>query len=158
MGSRAVSLGHDFLAQYTHTIPALKVGRFMSGATLETPFSQVAVHASRTLGHSAQDAVKEFYDKPSLVRLHLNICYMIDAPENAVRIKVFQNKREVFPESYDSSPYYPATDEYTRMPSIGENVELEFKPDKIQSSTLLIVIDTPDGQHAETTFDLAALR
>jgi len=130
----------------------------MSGATLETPFSQVAVHASRTLGHSAQDAVKEFYDKPSLVRLHLNICYMIDAPENAVRIKVFQNKREVFPESYDSSPYYPATDEYTRMPSIGENVELEFKPDKIQSSTLLIVIDTPDGQHAETTFDLAALR
>jgi hypothetical protein len=81
-----------------------------------------------------------------------------DAPENAVRIKVFQNKKEVIPESYDSSPYYPATDEYTRIPSIGENVELAFKPNKIQSSTLWIVIDTPDGQHAETTFDLAALR
>jgi hypothetical protein len=43
----------------SHTIPELKVGRFTSDVTLETPFSQVAVHASRTLGYIAQDAVKE---------------------------------------------------------------------------------------------------
>jgi hypothetical protein len=111
-----------------------------------------------TLGYKAQDAVREFYDKPTVVRLHLDICYKINAPENAVRIKIIQNKKEVFPESSDSSPYYPATDKYTQMPSIGEKVELEFKPNKIESSTLLIVIDTPDGQHAETAFDLRTLR
>jgi hypothetical protein len=63
LGTRATSLGPDFLAQYTHTIPTLKVGRFTSGATLETPFGQVAVHASSTLAYSAQNAVKEFYGR-----------------------------------------------------------------------------------------------
>jgi hypothetical protein len=151
-------LGADFLVQYSRVIPELQAGRFTSKATLETPFTQVAIHASKTLGYKAQDAVREFYDKPTVVRLHLDICYKINAPENAVRIKIIQNKKEVFPESSDSSPYYPATDEYTQMPSIGEKVELEFKPNKIESSTLLIVINTPDGQHAETAFDLRTLR
>jgi hypothetical protein len=158
LGTRQTSLGADFLVQYSRVIPELQAGRFTSKATLETPFTQVAIHASKTLGYKAQDAVREFYDKPTVVRLHLDICYKINAPENAVRIKIIQNKKEVFPESSDSSPYYPATDEYTQMPSIGEKVELEFKPNKIESSTLLIVINTPDGQHAETAFDLRTLR
>jgi hypothetical protein len=158
LGMRQTSLGADFLVQYSRVIPELQAGRFTSKATLETPFTQVAIHASKTLGYKAQDAVREFYDKPTVVRLHLDICYKINAPENAVRIKIIQNKKEVFPESSDSSPYYPATDKYTQMPSIGEKVELEFKPNKIESSTLLIVINTPDGQHAETAFDLRTLR
>lgn len=158
LGTRQTSLGADFLVQYSRVIPELQAGRFTSKATLETPFTQVAIHTSMTLGYKAQDAVREFYDKPTVVRLHLDICYKINAPENAVRIKIIQNKKEVFPESSDSSPYYPATDEYTQMPSIGEKVELEFKPNKIESSTLLIVINTPDGQHAETAFDLRTLR
>jgi len=158
LGTRQTSLGADFLGQYSHAIPELKVGRFRSNVAIETPFSQVALHASETLGYSAQDAVKEFHDKPTLVRLHLEICYKIGAPENAVKIKVIQNKKEIFPESYDSSAYYPATDKHTQVSSIGEKVVMEFEPNRIESSTLLIVIDTPDGQHAETVFDMGTLR
>lgn len=158
LGTRQPSLGADFLAQYSYAIPELKIGRFTSKVTIETPFSQVAVHASKTLGYSAQDAVKEFYDKPAMVRLRFEICYKIGAPENAVKIKILQNKKQISPESYDSAPYYPATDEYTQVRSIGEEVEMEIQPNKIASSTLLILVDAPDGQHAEAAFDLRALR
>lgn len=158
LGTRATTLGPDFLREYTQNLPKLKVGRYTSVIRLETPFSQIAAASAKKLGYSAQDAVKEFLGRPLAFRILMDICYKIDAPEDAVRIKVFQNKKEIFPESYDSSPYYPATDEYTRVSSIGEKVELEFKPNKIESSTLLIVIDAPDDQRAETAFDLQTLR
>lgn len=158
LGTRATTLGPDFLREYTQNLPELKVGRFTSVIRLETPFSQIAAASAKKLGYSAQDAVKEFLGKPLAFSISMDICYKIDAPENAVRVKVSQNKKEVVPESYDSSPYYPAADKHTRVSSIGEKVELEFKPNKIESSTLSIVIDTPDGQHAETAFDLRALR
>lgn len=158
LGTRATTLGPDFLREYTQNLPELKVGRFTSVIRIETPFSQIAAASATKLGYNAQDAVMEFRGKPLAFRISMDICYRIDAPENAVRVRVFQNKKEVFPESYDSSPYYPATDKYTRVSSIGEKVELEFKPNKIESSNLLIVIDTPDGKHVETAFDLRALR
>lgn len=158
LGTRATSLGPDFLREYTQNLPELKVGRYTSVIKLETPFSQIAAASANKLGYSAQDAVKEFRGKPLAFRISMDICYKIDAPENAVRIKVFQNEKEVFPETYSSSPYYPATDKYTRVSSIGERVEVEFKPNKIESTTLLIAIDTPDGQRAEIAFDLQTLR
>lgn len=158
LGTRATTMGNDFLREYTQNLPELKVGRFTSAIRIETPFGQIAAASATKLGYSAQDAVKEFLGKPLAFRISMDICYRIDAPENAVRVGVFQNKKEVFPETYASSPYYPATDKYTRVSSIGEKVEVEFKPNKIESSNLLIVIDTPDGQHVETVFDLRALR
>lgn len=158
LGTRATTLGPDFLREYTQNLPELKVGRYTSVIRIETPFSQIATASAKKLGYSAQDAVQEFLGKPLVFRISMDICYKIDAPENAVRVKVFQNKKEVFPESYNSSPYYPAADKYARVSSIGEKVEVEFRPNKIESSTLLIVIDTPEGQHAETALDLRALR
>lgn len=158
LGTRATTLGPDFLREYTQSIPELKVGRFASVIRLETPFSQIAIASAKRVGYSAQDAVQEFLGKPLAFRISVGICYKIDAPENAVRIKVLQNKKEIVLESYKSSPYYPASDEYTRVSSIGEKVEMEFQPSNVESSTLLIVVDTPDGRHAEAVFDLQTLR
>lgn len=158
LGTRQATLGATFLAEYAHKIPNLKAGAFTSEARIVTPFTQVAEYSSRTIGYSAQDAVKDFFGKPAEVLMYLDICYMTNAPPNAVRIKVIQNRKEITPESEDRSAYYPATDEYTRMPSIGEQIQLRFKAEKMDSSTLTIQIETPDGQHAETEFDLQTLR
>lgn len=158
LGIRQASLGATFLAEYAHKIPNLKAGAFTSEARIVTPFTQVAEHSSRTIGYSAQDAVKDFVGKPLEVLMYLDICYMTNAPPNAVKIKVIQNRKEITPESEDRSAYYPATDEYTRMPSIGEQIQLRFNAEKIDSSALTIRIDTPDGQHAEVEFDLQTLR
>jgi hypothetical protein len=158
LGKRQTSLGATFLAEYTHAIPELRAGAFVSEARIETPFFHVAEYASSKLEYHAQDAVTDFLGKPAVTRIFLGIYYKSDAPPNSVKVKVLQNKKEIVPESFESSPFYPATDEYTFIPSVGERIHLEFKPEKFDSSDLTILIDTPDGQHAKCQFDLQALR
>lgn len=160
LGTRQAVAGSNFLLEYRHTIPTLKVGEnFVTRVRIETPFLQVADHASKALNYSAQAAVKDFYDKPAVFRMYLEICYMQDAPlPNAVTITVLQNDKEIPPKSDDRSAFFPATDPYTYMPNIGEKVKLEFDPQKLDSSTLIVRIDTPDGQHGKTEFDLQSLR
>jgi len=102
--------------------------------------------------------VKEFYGKAMIFRVYLDICYKPDAPLNAIRIKVMQNKKEIIPLSAESSPYIPRVDELATLPPNGEQVHLEFKSSRIDSSTLTFLIETPDNQHAEVDFDLQTLR
>ena len=66
LGSKGPSQGQAFLGEYTHAVNALKVGACTSAVSVETPFAHVAVHASRAVNFSAQDAVKEFLGKPAV--------------------------------------------------------------------------------------------
>jgi hypothetical protein len=158
LGTRLNGMSPDFLARYTHEIPKLTLGRYHSFASMETPFTQIAVLSSKKLNYSAQDAVKEFLGKPLLFHLHLEICFMLNAPAGALKVRIIQNKKELLPDTSERSLFFPASDEYTSPPPIGETMELEFKADKIDSSTLSIIVDTPDGQHAHLDIDLSALR
>jgi hypothetical protein len=63
--------------------------------SVETPFAHVAVHASKIIHYSAQDAVKEFLGKPAALRMHLDICYLAGASENALKIAVLENKKGI---------------------------------------------------------------
>lgn len=158
LGTRQTSLGPDFLAKYTREIPELSLGRFHSFASLETPFTQVAIFSSKKLNYSAQDAVKEFLGKPLPFRIHLEICYMVDAPPDGITVRIVQNKKDLVPVSSERSLFFPASDEYTSPPPIGESMQFEFSSGKIDSSALTILIDTPDGQHTESVFDLQSIR
>jgi hypothetical protein len=101
--------------------------------------------------------VKESYGKPMTFRVFLDICYEPNAPPNALTFKIIQNKKVLTPLSIESTPYSEATD-FGYLPPNGEQITVEFKPEKIDSSNLEILIDTPNGQHAETTFDLQTIR
>ncbi len=158
LGTRQGSLTPEFLARYAHWIPELKEGSCTSQVRLETPFRQVADYASKAPNLSSQDAVKQFYGKQMTFRVFLDICYKPNAPLNTIKIKVFQNKKEIVPLSTGSSPYVPRVDELATLPANGERVRLEFKSNQIDSSTLHFRIDTPDEQHAEIDFDLQTLR
>lgn len=158
LANRGGGLGDQFLATYRHAIPEMHVAQFTSFVRIESPFAQVALHSSRIMNYSAQDAVREFSDKAIPFRLHAEINYKPDAPRDAIIFKLIQNKKEIIADSVQRSPFYPPTDVYSRLPSIGEILDLEVKADKIDASTLTIQIDTPDGQHAECVFDMQAIR
>ncbi|HEV2103488.1 MAG TPA: hypothetical protein VGR58_11985 [Candidatus Acidoferrum sp.] len=102
--------------------------------------------------------MKQFYGKQMFFRVYLDICYKPNAPLNAIKIKVVQNKKEIVPLSAESQPYVPRVTELATLPANGEQVRLEFKSNQIESSALIIFIDTPDKQHAEVNFDLQILR
>jgi hypothetical protein len=157
-GTRPGSLTPDFLARYALWVPELKQGTCTSQVRLETPFLQIVVYTSRAFNYSSQDAVQQFYGKQMVFRVYLDICYKLNAPLNAIKIKVMQNRTEVAPLSAESSPYVPRITKVATMPANGERVRLEFKSNQIYSSTLTIRIDTPDKQYAEVNFDLQSLR
>jgi len=159
LGKQQTGLGTDFLAQYSRLIPELKVAPYISRVRIETPFFQVAEQVSRILNYSAQDAVEDFYGKPAVLRMYLEICYEADAPlPNSVRISVIQKNKPIAALSEKRSAFFPRSDAYSRVPNLGEKVTLEFDPGKFDSSALTIQIDTPDGQHAECVFDMQAIR
>jgi hypothetical protein len=117
LGKREGGLGERFLADYRQTIPGLHVGEYTSFVQIETPFVQVALRSSRALNYRAQDAVREFLDKPTAFRLHIEVCYMPDAPRDAIKVKLVQNKKEILPNSEKRGAFYPPTDAYTRLPA-----------------------------------------
>ena len=158
LGRRQGGLGTEFLAEYRHSIPSLRVEEFISFARIETPFVQVAVQSGQKLNYSAQEAVQDFLGKSLPIRIHLEILYMPDAPPDAVRIKLVQNRKEIVPASMERSAFYPPTDPYTRLPSIGETFDLEVDAVKLDGSTLAIYIETPDERNAIVEFDLQSLR
>jgi hypothetical protein len=157
LGTRLGGLNPDFLAGYARLIPDLKQGNCRSQARLETPFLEVAEYSGRVPNYSAQSAVKDFSGKPLSFRIYLDVCYRLRAPANAVTVKIIQNKKEVVPDSFESSPYSEST-EFGFLPPNGEQIVLEFTAAKIDSSDLTVLIDTSDGQRGETKFDLQAVR
>ena len=102
------------------------------------------VAVSMEIHYSAQDAVKEFLGKPAALRMHLDICYLAGASENALKIAVLENKKGIRWTSKNRSAYYPPADEFTQASNHGERIDLEFPADRIDSSELTIRIDTPD--------------
>jgi hypothetical protein len=159
LGTRQAASSPDFLKQYSRRIVELHQGSCTSEVRIETPFLQIVEYVGSMPNYSSQDAVKEFYDQPMALRIFLNICYMREAPPpKSIKIKFIQNKKEVLPATDVRSAYAEPVGKYGILPPNGERAKLEFDTKKLDSSTLTILIDTPDGQHAETEFDLQPLR
>jgi hypothetical protein len=156
LGTGQSSAEVDFLKEYTHALPKLSISPYTSLVRLETPFSQIAEHARLALNYHVQDAEQEFLGKPAVLRVQLDICDGHNEPAH-VRFKITQNDKELVPGAVERSPWIER-ERYGTPPVIGEHVKLQFEAEKIEPSPLTVEIETPDGQHAETTFDLAKLR
>lgn len=157
LGTRTGGLNLEFVSRYTLSIRELKQGTCTSAVRVETPFLQIAKYSSGVPNYSAQDAVQEFRGKHLTFRLSLDICYETEAPPDSVKFEIIQHKKVLDPLSVASAPYAEPT-EYGYLPPNGEQIALEFTAASIDSSDLTIVIDTPDGQHAESVFDLQSIR
>lgn len=159
LGTRQGGVSPDVLKQYSRGIDELHEGNCISKTRIETPFLQIAEYVGSIPNYSAQDAVKELYGRPMKLRLFLDICYMREAPPpNSVKLKFIQNTKEILPMTDVRSAFAERFSETSFLLPNGEKAELEFDPKKLDSSTLTILIDTPNGQHAETAFDLQSLR
>lgn len=157
VGAATNGENEDFVAPYTHALPALKVQMYLSDVKIETPFFQVVEHTRETANYTAQDAVAEFLSNPPAVfRVQLDICRG-QKETRSVKFRITQNDKELAPSSVERTPYYAAQKHGPSL-IIGEHVKLQFEADEIEPAPLRVEIETPEGQHAETTFDLSKLR
>jgi hypothetical protein len=159
LGSRSGGVSPDFLKKYARPIGELHEGTCTSEVRIETPFLQIAQYSGSAPNYSSQDAVKEFYERPMVLQVFLYICYMRQAPPpNSVKIRFFQNKKEIYPGSETRDDYAEPINEYSYFPNNGERATFEFDSRKIDGSTLTIQINTPNEQRVETEFDLSRVR
>jgi hypothetical protein len=159
LGSRPGGVSPEILGRYARQIDELHQGNCVSKARIETPFLQIAEEVASRPNYSAQDAVKEFSGRPTSLRVFLDICYMSEAPApHSVKLRFFQNTKEVLSTTDNRSAFAERFNKTSFLPPNGESAKLEFDPKNLDSSALTILIDTPNGQHAETIFDLQSLR
>lgn len=167
-GSRGTN--PTFYAQYIHSlsIPIPSTGTQASDVSIETPYLKIVKHARQTLNYDAQQAVKDFFNKPMTFSVYIYVYFTPEIsdpdvsyspePLQGMKVKLIQNDKEIVPKSVQSDPLYPIHDAWTLVTSNGEQVQLDINGEKIDSSPLTVKIDTPDDQHAETTFDLAKVK
>jgi hypothetical protein len=146
-----------FLSAYTHTVPEFKVESFTSNVIVETPYVQVAEEVRLKINYHAQDAVAEFFGKPEDFRIQMDI-YFWRAISDSVTVNLMQNEKEISPRAINRSSLYPVSDESYTEGSIGEHLEIECNPERIDSSVLTIKVGLPDGRRAQTKFDMTELR
>lgn len=153
------ALSAETLKPYSQPIPELHQGTCTSEARIETPFLQVVQAAAGNANYTSQQAVRDFLGRPLTFRLYLDLCYMLKAPPpNSVHLKFLLNKKEILPVMDVRTAYAEPAGETGHLPANGEQAVLQFLPAALNSSTLAILIDTPDAQHAEVAFDLHSLR
>jgi hypothetical protein len=78
-GSGQKGKGPDFYAQYSHALGDAKKDPPDSILTIETPYLQIAEHSRDTLSYHAQDAVKDFFEKPAEFRVFLDVYFKLAA-------------------------------------------------------------------------------
>jgi len=159
LGSRQGGTAPHLLKQYSRRIGELHQGNCTSEIRIETPFLQIVEYVGSAANYTSQDAVKEFYGRPMQLHIFLDLCYMREAPPpNSVKLKFIQNKKEVFPDSDVRTAYAERFSETSFLLPNGEKAELKFAATRLDASTLTILIDTADGQHTQTDFDLQSVR
>jgi hypothetical protein len=170
LGSGQKSKSSDFYAQYFHSLGDPKRDPPGSIVTIETPYLQIAEHSRDTSNYHAQDAVKDFFEKPAEFRVFLDIYYKPVAsnaakagPESSdsakgLRVKLIQHNKEIAWRTVESWPYYPFHDAKTSVERDGDHMEIPCDAAMIDSSVLTIKISTPDGQQLVTDFDLGEIK
>jgi hypothetical protein len=175
LGKASAGKRAEFLAKYTQQLPMPKTGPHVSRIRLETPYAVVVERTSQTLSnYFAADAEKEFLGKPAVFRLHVQIdltssyAWQISAGPAGVQlrpddfwrdfaIRLVQNAA-LEPRAIRGQPIYSFSGSGGVSVLLGAEVNLEYDAAEIQSAPATVEVDTPDGQHVQTTFDLAKLR
>jgi hypothetical protein len=178
IGHRNDEITSDFLLKYTRHFDKPSSGPYVADIGIVTPFSQIVAHASRTANYDAPTAVQDFQDKPMKFYAHVTIYVaddfkidQINSPDSLnpsyrpfwqdFKINMIQGDRHVIrPLSEGGNLIYANSGPDDRGPisPIGAQIDLEYPAHKFDSDVTTISVDSPDGQHLEATFDLAALR
>jgi len=163
LGSGPKGASTGFYSKYIHNLAIPATAPPASYVSIETPYLQIAEHSRNTPNYDAQDAVKEFQNKPMTFRIFAEVYYKPRDSDGGsgrhdIRIRLVQHAREIDTEVADRWDLNTFRDAATSAKSVGQHVELECRAEKIDSSDLTVDVDTPDGQHAETTFDLSEIK
>jgi len=181
LGQRRDEKTAEFLEKYRRHFPIPESGPWISTAELFTPYAEMVELSQRSFNYSAQTAAKDYREHRNIVRVTVTVeftgsyGFLIEqdvkqrsgstkgfafrSPEfwKDFTYRLFDGDAVVEPLDVQGRPTFRSGDNSGAM--TGATVVLLYDVEKISSSVdTAIVVDTPDGQQAVATFDLASLR
>lgn len=175
IGKSSAAKREAFFARYTQRFPRPKTGPQISSIRVETPFAYIVERTARSLPRLlAPDAQQEFYGKPVALRVHVHIDltptygWQIHSPTGEIRlrpadfwrdfrVRLMQGKT-IEPIAEYGEPNYSFATKDSASVLIGADIALEYQAADVRSAPATVVVDTPDGQKIEATFELQNLR
>jgi hypothetical protein len=158
----------EFFKPYKHDLAIPKTGPHVGLIEVETPFMGIVNDiASRSLSYHAQETEQDYLGKPGDFRVHVEIYFTPTYPADAANTVTFgafwndfkvhmKQRAEIEPRSIHGQPIY---DDDTISGYDGAMIDVNYDVTNIDPGALTtIVVETPDGQDVETTFDLSQLR
>lgn len=175
IGKASASKREAFLANYTQHFPRPKDGPYISLIRVVTPFAFVVERTARALpGIHAPDAQQKFDGKriPFRVRVRIDLTpsygWQVRSPDGGVRLRnanfwrkfkvELVQRKPVQPLSEYGEPDYSFATEGSSSVLTGADIEVEYDPAEVRSAPVTVVVQAPDGQQIEATFNLANLR
>ncbi|HVB88307.1 MAG TPA: hypothetical protein VNK23_16720 [Candidatus Dormibacteraeota bacterium] len=176
IGKTSASKREAFLSSYTRHFPRPDDGPYISLIRVITPFAYVVERTARSLpAIHAPDAVQEFYGKPIPVRFRVRIDltptygWQVRSHDGGVRLRnpnfwrkfsvqVIQGKDTLQPVGERGEPDYSFATDGSSSVLMGADIEMEYDPADVRSAPVTVVVQAPDGQQMEATFNLANLR
>ncbi len=181
LGQRRDERTAEFLEKYRRHFPIPESGPWISTAELFTPYAEMVELSQRSFNYSAQTAAKDYREHKDTVRVTVTVeftssygslieqdveqrsgstkGFAFRSPEfwKDFTYRLFDGDAVVEPLDVQGRPTFRSGDNSGAM--TGATVVLLYDVEKISSSVdTAIVVDTPDGQQAVATFDLASLR
>ncbi|HYK16864.1 MAG TPA: hypothetical protein VEV37_02530 [Bryobacteraceae bacterium] len=172
LGKKNPEARQAFLKPYQHNLPLPENGPHVGLIEVQTPFTFIAQKvAAAGSGYHAQDAEQEFLGKPGPFRIHVQIDFTATFPEaydTAASLGKFwedfhvhlRQKREISAQRVAGQPIHSDAARFSTLSGYaGATIDVDYDVNKIDASgPATIVVDTPEGEPVETTFDFAQLR
>jgi hypothetical protein len=162
----------EFFLPYSHNLPMPEKGPHVAAVTLATPFFQVVENSGKADYHS-NEAEKDFLGKPMDFQVRVEIDFTATYPpagpnQSQLIIQPVPNLWDDFKIQLEQSKAIPFTSHHVYFiysdysPNVfgvaGAIIEQDYNAEKIDADLTTVKVDTPDGQHLETTFNLLKLR
>ena len=177
IGKASASKREAFLSSYTRHFPRPPSGPYISLIRVVTPFVFVVERTARSMpAIHAPDAVQEFFGKPIPLRVRVRVDltptygWQVLSPDGGVRLRnpnfwrkfnvqlIQRNGVVVQPVAEHGEPDYSFATEGSSSVLMGADIEMEYDPADVRSGPVTIVVQTPDDQQVQATFNLSDLR
>jgi hypothetical protein len=140
-----------------------------------TPFAFIVERTGRSLPNIlAPDAQQKFYGKPLAFRVRVRIDltptygWQVRSADGGVRLRNANfwqkfkvqliQRKAVQPVAERGEPDYSFATEGSSSVLTGADIEMEYDPADVRSAPATVVVQAPDGQQVQATFNLANLR
>jgi len=164
-----------FLSQYTRFLPAPATGPQVALVQLETPFVVIVDRSARSIAnYYAQDAEKEFTDKPGIFRVRIRIDLtesygwnMASTPGTIrlrpgdfwkeFKIKLIQG-REISLKALHGDPIYTSSDDGGASYLSGAWIVADYDAEEVKDAAATVEVIPPEGEKVDVGFPLDELR